>query len=146
MVFLVRFFAAGLLVTGCLAALLCSIVSKQHRTRVENLAILPNFQGPKFKDFNFSNGAHVPNLIEWLEVRYPTEGDFQVGDVQVVDLSAKKAAIPECWLGAHIGQTGAMLTGRIFKGDLYVLTNRGHAAISRGCCADTVRIFRGCGP
>jgi hypothetical protein len=137
--------SAALLLSACVGVLFYASLApvQQKRTRVENLAILPNFQGPQFRAYNFTNGQHVANLVEWIEVSYPSDGVFHSQDVTMKNLSAHDAIIPSSWLDANIGEKGAMLTGRVFKDDLYILTNQGHSPIFRGCCGDTLRVFLG---
>jgi hypothetical protein len=131
----------GMLGIRCLAFLCVAILSglassevSDSYTQVEYLGLLGNGQGPK-KD----NG---PFKADWVEVTYPDRADFVAANVSMRRLPPNEGeALVGDWRHADLSASGAMLTGRIFKDNLYVLINKGFAPIARGCCADSLRIF-----
>jgi len=106
--------------------------------RVEYLALVPNGQGP-MKETG-------PFITDWIKVSYPAEGDFTASDVNMGPLSGDEGkGVIGALRGLDLGESGAMLTGRLHNGNLHVFVNTGLAPIARGCCADTMRIYPGDG-
>lgn len=126
--------AASLLLT-CVIIFACAWTSVFDKLiRIEYLALIPNGQGPMKE-----NG---PYTIRWIKVSYPEESNFKAGDVSMrhLDLDEGRELVGG-WRGLDLGASGAMLTGRHHKRNLYVFINTGRAPVARGCCADSIRVF-----